>query len=314
MSNTSESPLSKPEHAQHSEAGGIELVTARSATVGETLTIRRTLPVIGRRLVGAWCFFDHFGPATFAEREKGMWVGPHPHIGLQTVTWLVQGQVLHRDSIGSEQIIRPGQLNVMTSGIGIAHTEESPEPDGALHGVQLWVALPDPQRVGPPAFEHVEKVPRFEHDGVAIQLAAGSWLGHTNPASFYTELMAAELRVVDAGHSSLPLDPRFEYGLITMKNTAKVMGLELETGHMVYIPPGTDELNIDGAGDDLFFLIGGIPFGEPVLLWWNFVGRTPDEIHQARTEWEAGERFGPVAGFEGPRLTAPEWVAPKAPR
>ena len=161
-----------------------ELTTGRVARVGD-IEVRRLLPLRHRRSVGAWCFVDHYGPMS-VDGVAGMQVPPHPHIGLQTVTWLLDGNVLHRDSLGSEQMIRPGQLNLMTAGRGIAHSEESPgEHDPRLHGVQLWLALPEAQRQVAPAFEHHAELPVAGLAGFEVTVFAGSLAGAQSPATVF---------------------------------------------------------------------------------------------------------------------------------
>src|SRR6202042_2356257 len=193
-----------------SEKNALELTEARNARVGD-MTVRRLLPLRLRRSVGAWCFIDHYGPMD-VDGVTGMLVPPHPHIGLQTVTWLLAGNVLHRDSLGSEQMIRPGQLNLMTAGRGIAHAEESPpEHDPVLHGVQLWVALPDATRHVSPAFEHHPQLPTTRVGDFAVRVFMGELAGARSDATAFSPIVGAELTAgpVAAGpaRSVLPLGP-----------------------------------------------------------------------------------------------------------
>ena len=195
---------------------GVEVATSRAATVGR-FTVRRALPRRGRRTVGAWCFVDHMGPASVTA-ESGLDVGPHPHCGLQTVTWLVEGEALHRDSLGSEQLIAPGQLNLMTAGHGVAHSEEATGAyAGALEGVQLWVALPEATRHGPARFEHVAGPPRAELRAGAATVLVGSLLGATSPASVDSALVGADLEL--AGPCEVGLDPGFEHAVVALRGT-----------------------------------------------------------------------------------------------
>src|SRR6201988_275271 len=174
------------------EGNDLEITVARNARVGD-ITVRRMLPLRLRRSIGAWCFIDHYGPMD-VDGVTGMAVPPHPHIGLQTVTWLLSGNVLHRDSLGSEQLIRPGQLNLMTSGRGIAHAEESPaEHDPTLHGVQLWVALPDAGRQVDPAFEHHGELPATSLGGFMITVLTGELAGAASAATTFSPIVGAEL-------------------------------------------------------------------------------------------------------------------------
>jgi len=293
----------------------LERLDARVAQVGTSLTIRRALPNTSRRMIGAWCFLDHFGPVTFQSRTDGMWVGEHPHIGLQTVTWLYEGSVLHRDSIGSVERIQPGGLNVMTAGRGIAHTEESPtDHEGELHGVQLWLALPEKHAEVDPAFEHVGALPVFENETVRGTVFIGQGLGVESPATVYSPLLGAEVNVTTAGTHRIPLEPAFEHGVVVGKGKIRVDGTAVEIGHLAYLAPGRRELVFETDGPVRFTLVGGEPFGEDLLLWWNFVGRSHDEIADALNDWQARARFGHVEGFEGGRLVAPDLEGRLKPR
>lgn len=278
-------------------------IATRDAVLGEGMTIRRALPSRQRRMVGAWCFLDHFGPVDVA-RGDGMRVGPHPHIGLQTVTWLTAGNVLHRDSLGSEQMIRPGQLNLMTAGRGIAHSEESPaEHDPLLHGVQLWVALPDRSRLAEPAFEHHAELPVTGAGGLAITVLIGSLAGLRSPATTFSDLVGAELTAITDASERIALTPSFEHVVFVTSGAATVAGAELAPGSMLYVPPGHDRLPVLAAEGTVAMLLGGLPLGEPLLMWWNFVARTPEEIAAAVAGWQQG-MFGEVGGG-GPPLAPP---------
>jgi redox-sensitive bicupin YhaK (pirin superfamily) len=285
--------------------GGLELTEARQAEVGE-LTVRRLLPLRRRRSVGAWCFVDHYGPMS-VDGVTGMAVPPHPHIGLQTVTWLLAGNVLHRDSLGSEQMIRPGQLNLMTAGRGIAHAEESPaEHDPQLHGVQLWVALPDASRLAEPAFEHHAQLPVHEAAGLEITVFMGggdSAVG-SSPATTFSHLIGAELSARRAVSTRLPLDVGFEHVIFVASGAAEVAGTGLRPGQLLYLPAGRDDVPVAAPDGSTMLLLGGVPLGERLLMWWNFVARTPDEIQAAVADWDAG-RFGEVGGYAGDPLKAP---------
>lgn len=290
-----------------------ELIEAAAAVLGDGMQIRRALPTRRRRLVGAWCFLDHFGPADVA-RSRGMRVGPHPHIGLQTVTWLLQGEVLHRDSLGSVQRIEPGALNVMTAGRGISHSEESPEPHSpGLHGVQFWIALPDSARRMAPAFDHHPRVPVVRRDGAQVTVLAGELLGERSPARIYTPLVGASLALPAGARTTLPLREGFEYGLIVTHGEADVVApasavvQRVAPGSLFTLGAGQAEVSLAaGAGDAGVVLVGGEPLPEPVLMWWNFVARSREELTQASRDWNgAAEYLGDVRGYDGPRLVAP---------
>ncbi|GAA2219361.1 pirin family protein [Nonomuraea monospora] len=274
------------------EINGREVLEGRDVPLGgpRAMAVSRTLPGVHRRMIGAWCFVDAYGP-----QRSTMRVPPHPHTGLQTVSWLVEGEVLHRDSLGTLQEIRPGQLNLMTAGRGISHSEESPET--VLHGVQLWVALPDASRGVEPGFEHHPSLPVLSGPGFSATVVMGTLGGVTSPATAYTPLVGAEV-VVD-GDCEVPVDPAFEHGLLLLDGEVA----EVERGPLVYLPPGLGGVRLSGRGRVM--LIGGEPFGEELVMWWNFVGRSHDEIAAFRKEWMEGGGFGVVEGFDGAPLPAP---------
>lgn len=269
----------------------VELTEAREADVGG-LPVRRALPRRGRRTVGAWCFVDHFGPVG-VDRSDSMQVGPHPHIGLQTVTWLLEGEVLHTDSLGTEQPIRPGQLNLMTAGGGIAHAE-SARPSTGTHGIQLWVAQPEDTRHGDPAFEHHAELPRVALSGAEATVLVGELAEVTSPARHDTPLVGADL-VLSAGTTTVPLTSTWEHALVVADGSIRIDGRRVSPGVLAYLAPGRHEVEIGADAPARALLVGGEPFPGEVLMWWNFVARTRDEIDLARTEWNAGaDRFGEV--------------------
>jgi len=286
------------------QAPASQRIITRDAVLGKGMTIRRALPSRHRRMVGAWCFLDHFGPVNVSSGD-GLRVGPHPHIGLQTVTWPLEGEILHRDTLGYTQLIRPGQLNVMTAGSGIAHSEESPANRPAvLHGAQLWIALPDTDRHCDPAFDHHPELPVLQRDGVTITLLAGEALGERSPAKIYTPLVGLDLAMSAAAVTSLPLKPEFEHGVLVLEGEVSIEGETLTIGTFLYFGCGRSILKLQTTAATRLLLIGGTPFGEEVLLWWNYVARTKAEISAAQADWEAG-RMGTVHGYPGERLTAP---------
>ena len=285
----------------------VESYPSRELSLG-SLTISRALPVKNRRLVGPWCFLDRFGPLTFNE-GKPMDVAPHPHIGLQTVTWLLQGEVVHDDSLGYQSVLRPGGVNVMTSGGGIAHAEQSPRDNsGRLNGVQLWVALPEDHRHMPASFEQVEAVPAIESPAGRVQIFAGTLHGERSPAVHFSEILGADLQVHHDHSLTLPLDPNFEHALLVLSGDAALNGQPLEDRVLYYVGSTRSEMNVSSRNGGRLLLIGGPPFPEKILMWWNFVARTQDEIAQARADWEEGQRFGEVTAYNGPRLSAPSLI------
>jgi redox-sensitive bicupin YhaK (pirin superfamily) len=273
------------------------------------LVVRRLLPQRPRRMVGAWCFVDLFGPTTFAE-GKPMDVAPHPHIGLQTVTWLLAGEAVHKDSLDSEAIARPGALNLMTSGRGIAHSEETPaRHSGRLHGIQLWVALPDAHRHDLPAFDHYPERPRVDLGAGRATVILGELAGTAAEARTFSPLLAAELVVPPGASVTIPLRGDFEHALVPLDAPCQGEGATLAADHLYYFEPGRGELGlVGGLEPSRLLLLGGRPFTEPILMWWNFVARTTHEIAAAREDWQAGRRFGEVRRYEGARLDAPAMV------
>ncbi|PKO87443.1 MAG: pirin family protein [Betaproteobacteria bacterium HGW-Betaproteobacteria-12] len=282
----------------------IQRIAGRLSDIGEGMTVLRALPTRQRRMVGAWCFLDHLGPLQFAPGQ-GMHVGAHPHTALQTFTWLIEGEVLHRDSLGSEQIIRPGQVNLMTAGHGVVHTEDSTADGQRLHAAQLWIALPPAAADCPPAFEHFPELPRWEQDGCVITLLAGSFAGRTMPACFHTPLVGLDIHSPAGARCTLPLDPGFEYGILLLEGAMRLGDERFVVDEFAWLGSGADSLALDLAAGSRLLLLGGEPFGEPVLMWWNFVGHDRPAIIAAQRDWEAGSpRFGPVAGSNR-RLIAP---------
>jgi redox-sensitive bicupin YhaK (pirin superfamily) len=280
------------------------LLPGHDVPLGRYTIVRRMLPQRELRTVGAWCFVDEFGPDEVEDRP-GMRIGPHPHTGLQTVSWLIAGEVLHRDSLGSLQSIMPGQLNVMTAGRGIAHSEESPAVHPpVMHGLQLWVALPEDARHGEPRFEHYPAVPVLGLDEARVTVVVGALGGVVSPAVVHSPLLGADIEV--HGAARLPLEPSFEHAVLVTSGRAEVAGVALDKGTLLYLSLGRTDLALRASGGAArLFLLGGEPFEEPLVMWWNFVGRTHEDIVQAREDWMAGRRFGTVSGFDGDRLPAP---------
>ncbi|CCH88454.1 conserved protein of unknown function; putative pirin and cupin domains [Modestobacter italicus] len=291
----------------------VQVVASREVPLGgpRAMTVRRTLPQRTRSLIGAWCFVDHYGPDDVAG-TGGMDVPPHPHTGLQTVSWLFTGEVEHRDSSGVSALVRPGELNLMTGGYGVAHSEVSTADCSTLHGVQLWTALPDSARHLPRDFVH--HVPEALHlDGATVRLLLGSLAGHASPVPAHSPLLGAELVLEPFAHVALDVAPDFEHGVLVDQGPVLLEGVELARAELGYLAPGTPRLRLANPSGrpTRVMLLGGEPFPEPVLMWWNFVGRSHEEIAGFR-EWEAGsERFGRVRGYRGSvqRLPAPPMPA-----
>jgi redox-sensitive bicupin YhaK (pirin superfamily) len=272
------------------------------------LRISRALPVKGRRMIGPWCFLDRFGPLSFTEGTP-MDVAPHPHMGLQTVTWLLEGEVVHDDSLGQEAVLRAGGVNVMTSGHAIAHAERTPANNsGRLNGVQLWTALLDRDRHRPASFQHVSSVPLLEPRGGIVQVFSGALGDTTSPAEHFSALAGADLQIHRDETLSIPLRHDFEYAVLVLTGECRLDGQSLRDRVLYYLGTQRTEAAFASGSGARVLLVGGPPFPEAILMWWNFVARTPEEISEARADWERGLRFGTVSAYRGPRLTAPELV------
>ncbi|MBE4719347.1 pirin family protein [Pseudarthrobacter sp. AB1] len=285
------------------------------------MTVRRTLPQRGLPTIGAWCFLDSFGPDRTA-----MSVLPHPHIGLQTVTWPLAGNIRHRDSVGSDVVVRPGELNIMTAGHGVSHSEFAVrlDPDAAAQlpvqrGLQLWVALPDAERHREPAFEQHRELPSVTGPGFTATVMVGEFAGAVSPATMYSPIVGADISC--EGPAVLPMNAHFEHAVLVLDGGLTLDGQEVPPGPLGYLGAGRPSLEFQALPGTRFLLIGGEPFQEELLMWWNFVGRTHDEVEQARHDWEAqvaladdaacGARYGlveghgPDAGAEAGRIPAP---------
>lgn len=272
------------------------------------IRVRRTLPQRDRSLIGAWCFADHYGPHD-VRGGTGMDVPPHPHTGLQTVSWLFSGEVEHRDSGGVHAMVRPGELNLMTAGAGICHSEVSTGATTILHGVQLWVALPDEARDAARDFEHFVPAPRA-HDGATLRVFIGELEGERSPVHTFTPLLGAQVDLEPGAELTLEVDPDFEHGVLLDHGDVVVGDTALEVADLAFQAAGADGLHLTNRGGEpaRLVLLGGPPFPEELVMWWNFVGRSHDDIAAYRRQWEDGDdRFGAVRGYRGAvtRLPAP---------
>ncbi|WP_375386251.1 pirin family protein [uncultured Microbacterium sp.] len=306
-------PAAALRQAQGPEAGPRALLLEfRAVPLGGVrgMEVHRALPQRDLPMVGAWCFLDRFGP-----QEARMRVEPHPHIGLQTATWPFVGEVHHRDSVDSDVVISRGALNLMTSGAGISHSEYSIGEDAVpLDALQLWIALPDSRRAGAPDFErhvdlpHIVLAAEEGAEGEAI-IVLGELAGVTSPATVYTPIVGAELRIPAGSRIRLPLRPEWEYALAGIEGAASVSIDEpttIDPQHFLYLGTGRDEVVIGGDTETVLFLLGGEPFEDDIVMWWNFVGRTHEDIVEARDAWEQGSpRFGHVVGHGDERIPAP---------
>jgi len=300
-------PVQPPDRkCENERISDIEIREGRQTNVGG-LDVARVLPTKGRRTVGAWCFVDLMGPAD-AENPDPMEVGPHPHIGLSTVTWLLEGEALHSDSLGTEQVIRPGQLNWMTAGHGIAHAELAAQPP--FRGVQMWVAQPEATRHGEPMFQHHADLPQLEIDGAMGLLFAGSFGGVSSSARADTPLVGLDL-TLQRGTTVLPTTSTFEHAIVPLDGRVLVGNEVVEPGWLALVPDGAQELQLHSDRDGArLLLLGGEPLGERVEMWWNFVARDRDEITAAWRDWhDRTDRFGEVpSSLERIAAPQPPWV------
>ncbi len=305
-----------------------ERIEAKTVRLGEGTDVRRLLPRMGRRMVGAWCFVDTYGPDDVAD-EPGMQVAPHPHTGLQTVSWLVDGEVHHRDSVGSDRIVRAGELGLMTAGHGIAHSEQSPDPHSpVLQGAQLWVALPEAERDIAPRFEHHTDLPVVTDRGLSATVLLGEFAGARSPGRVHSPLAGVDLTLGRGADVLVPLEPEWEYAVLPVAGHPDVDGGALGGDELLYLGCGREDLRLRANGpDDRFLLIGGEPFDEKIVMFWNFIGRSAREIGAFREQWETerstggtsigteitesgvDQRFGAVPGYEGDPLPSPELPA-----
>lgn len=305
----------------------LQLWPEREVPLGgvRAMNVRRTLPQRGLPTIGAWCFLDSFGPDRIA-----MSVLPHPHTGLQTVTWPLAGNIRHRDSVGSDVVVRPGELNIMTAGHGVSHSEFAVLPDSdagpdagaplpVQRGLQLWVALPNTERHREPAFEQHRELPSVTGPGFTATVMVGELAGAVSPATMYSPIIGADISC--DGLAVLPLNAHFEHAVLVLDGGLTLDGQEVPPGPLGYLGAGRSALEFQALPGTRFLLIGGEPFQEELLMWWNFVGRTHDEVEQARADWEAqaalpdaaarGARYGlveghgPDAGAEAGRIPAP---------
>lgn len=280
---------------------GVSVIPAREVPLGgpRAMTVRRTIPSRGRTFVGAWCFLDHYGPDDVSE-TGGMRVPGHPHTGLATVSWLFSGEVEHRDTTGVHAFVRPGLLGLMIAGRGIAHSEYSTPATDVLHGAQLWFALPESERDMAPRFEEYSAEPVALADGARMIVFLGELAGEASPVRTPVPILGAELAIPAGVRVELPIDPAFEHGILLDSGTVSIADCTPAIGELVFIPTGRSTLTVEADGDARLLLLGGPPFGEEIVMWWNFVGRSHDDIVAYREAWQAerahpatpGDRFG----------------------
>ena len=305
MTNTNYTEISNSDDCEKYVNQFIQDFPIRSAEIGRGTVIKRALPSRQKRMIGAWCFLDHAGPVTFPQGD-GLDVGPHPHIGLQTFTWMIEGTMMHSDSIGSKQLIRPKQVNLMTAGYGISHTEVAPDTETRMHAAQLWIALPDDKINMAPQFDHYPVLPIVEKDNIEFTVLVGEFMDTVSPVKVHTELLGIDFFAKEQTKTRIPLNPKFEYGFMALEGDAIVNGHDLNSDNMVVLEPGISQIEVELPKGSRLLLIGGEPFESPILLWWNLVGRTQEELKTATEQWiNQDARFGTIPDYDGPRLEAP---------
>ena len=309
----------------HHACAGIELLAPRNVPLGgpRAMDVRRTLPQKQRSLIGAWCFLDHYGPDPVGE-SGGMRVPRHPHTGLQTVSWLFTGEIEHRDSAGHHAMVRPGEVNLMTAGRGISHSEFSTPDTRVLHGAQLWIALPDRARHTAPTFVHHRPEPMGTADwtvrvflgSLSVSADRGAEHYSASPVHTYTELVGAEILMEPGTRIKVALKAHHEHGILLDSGSLKVEVDDIPVDHLAFLPAGFQAVTLTAGSKPVrALLIGGEPLHEQILMWWNFVGRTHEEVVKYRQQWQAeigaepgdgsAKRFGEFPDGEPDPLPAP---------
>jgi redox-sensitive bicupin YhaK (pirin superfamily) len=274
------------------------LIVPRSRDIGDGFMVRRALPAAERRTLGPFVFFDQMGPVTF-KATQGLAVRPHPHIGLATVTYLFQGEIMHRDSLGSVQAIRPGEVNWMTAGRGIVHSERTPPQlqatGSSVFGIQVWVALPEAHEEAAPAFVHLDSgsLPVQEEDGCRLRLVAGTLRGARSPVPTFSAMVYADAAFAARGRLAFaPEHP--ERAAYVAEGAIDFEGKAFGAGQLLVFQPGKEIVLAASAPGARVLLLGGEPLGRR-YLWWNFVASRKERLEQAAADWKAG-RFAPVPG------------------
>jgi redox-sensitive bicupin YhaK (pirin superfamily) len=289
-------------------AEAIEMVIVPRARDLGNFEVRRALPAAERQMVGPFIFFDQFGPVLM-KAGQGVDVRPHPHIGLATVTWLFDGAIYHRDSLGSAQPIAPGELNWMTAGRGIVHSERTAAPDLArernVFGIQSWVALPKHHEETAPNFEHVamDRLPLITAKGISARIVAGSLYGATSPVRTHSDLFYADVQMEAGAALPLPVEHE-ERGVYVAEGEVDVAGQHFAAGRLLVFRPG-DAITLRTRTNARLILLGGEPMDGPRHIWWNFVSSSRERIETAREDWKQ-KRFGLVPGDEQDFIPLPD--------
>lgn len=305
----SREPEANTEYTSDTSPCKTKRIQARMSDVGG-IPVARTLPTKAQRTIGPWCFLDHAGPVEFAVDESGMQVGPHPHTCLQTFTWMLAGEVLHRDSLGSRQVIRPGEVNLMTAGHGICHTEESiltAEAGRELHAAQLWIALPEEQQDCAPAFEHYPDLPTRHEQGVQLTVLIGEYDGTQAPTRHFSPILGLDIHFAQDSEITLNLNRQFEHGITGLIGHFQVNGERFAQDELAVLANGVSHVTIAAQAGTRLLVIGGEPLAKPITIWWNYVGYSKDYISQAQQDWHAHhERFGDVPNSNAARMQGPK--------
>ena len=295
MSNLDQAPAEVIGESRGDVPGGPVVLPYRNVPLGgpRAMPVRRSLPQRAQSLIGAWCFVDHYGPDDVS-RTGGMSVPGHPHTGLQTVSWLFTGEVEHRDTTGTHAFVRPGQLNLMTAGAGIAHSEYSTPATTVLHGAQLWLALPAADQFAAPGFEHYEPPPA-DVDGATVRVFIGALFGLVSPVPVYSPLLGAEVSLAPGQSLDVAVDPGYEMGFLCDIGSLAVDGAFAKPGEIIYCPAGSSGITLRGGPSQRtrLLVLGGEPFGEQIVMWWNFIGRSHEEVAGFRLDWQRQRAGGP---------------------
>lgn len=292
---------------QNTSSGVDTVIVPRARDIGG-FEVRRALPSARRQMVGPFIFWDQMGPARFPSGE-GMDVRPHPHIGLATLTYLFDGEIMHRDSLGTAQPIRPGEVNWMTAGRGIVHSERTDSvlraAGAALYGIQAWVALPKSHEEVAPSFAHLGSaaLPTIEGEGKRVRVVAGTLWGATSPVPSHSEMIYADA-VLDTG-AQLPVPAEHEERAVyVVEGTVSIAGDRFECGQLLVLHPG-DAVTVQAESQARVLVLGGEPMDGPRYIWWNFVASSRDRIEAAKADWQA-RRFAIVPGDEQEFIPLPE--------
>jgi len=293
-------PARDPEPGDAFSCDALELMVIANAKDIDGFPVRRALPTAKRRLVGPFIFFDRMGPAIL-RADQALDVRPHPHIGLATVTYLFDGRIRHRDSLGTEMVIEPGDVNLMTAGRGIVHSERSPEElrghPLSISGLQTWIALPDAREEMAPAFEHTMRrdLPEFADGGASGRVVMGGFQGLASPVTGYSDTLYTDIRLEAGGSIDIPADAE-ERAIYVLEGSVVIAGDRFPSDRLLVFRPG-DQIVVSSEHGAHFMLFGGASLGSKRYIWWNFVSSSRERIEQAKEEWKTG-RFDIVPGDE----------------